>query len=91
MLARGAAPVYDPVMRAVRMALLLGLASVGWGCPRSLDVPSPPPGVQRCTRTSDCNTATCGALRACVGGLCEAPDAGTVVVPCRDAGSPDAG
>lgn len=75
-------------MRRWLRVLLLGLLLCAAGCPRQLDVPEPPDGVQRCSRMEDCNVARCGVLRACVGGLCEAVDAGTVVVPCLDAGGP---
>ncbi|MFW5925575.1 MAG: hypothetical protein ACOCV4_05365 [Myxococcota bacterium] len=72
-------------MRIVAFCVLVLLAAVGQGCPRELDEPETPEGVRRCETLADCNAASCGALRACVGGLCEAPDAGTLVIPCVDA------
>ncbi|MFW6049999.1 MAG: hypothetical protein ACODAU_02425 [Myxococcota bacterium] len=79
-------------MRAVVAvgAVLLGLLAPG--CPREVDEPEIPPGVVRCEVAEDCNHAACGVLRACVGGLCEAADAGSLVIPCTDGGGavPDA-
>lgn len=57
------------------------------GCPEDVDEPDIPPGVVRCEVTADCNELRCGVLRACVAGACEAPDAGTVFIPCQDASS----
>jgi hypothetical protein len=51
-------------------------------CPREVDVPDVPPSAQRCETQDDCNDAACGLLRACVQGICEAADAGSLPVPC---------
>lgn len=52
------------------------------GCPRDVDVPEVPARAQACDTHEDCNDASCGRLRACVDGLCEPPDAGSLGIPC---------
>ncbi|MCA9580880.1 MAG: hypothetical protein KC416_03740 [Myxococcales bacterium] len=47
----------------------------------------PPPGAAiSCETMADCNTSRCGALRACVDGLCEAFP--SIESPCFDASGP---
>lgn len=75
---------YASIVRAAALCVLVLLAAALEGCPRDVEEPETPEGVLRCESLTDCNAATCGALRACVGGLCEAPDAGTLVIPCID-------
>ncbi|MFO0684211.1 MAG: hypothetical protein U0234_19315 [Sandaracinus sp.] len=59
------------MVRAVLPALVLALAALGSGCPRT----DPPPdrmGGMPCTTTADCNPdRTCGEMALCVTGLCE--------------------
>jgi hypothetical protein len=68
--------------RLARPCVLLALALLASGCPEERNAPEPPPDAQRCESFRDCNDNPCGALRACVGGLCES--AQSLVVPCLD-------
>ncbi|MBN8616537.1 MAG: hypothetical protein J0L92_38485 [Deltaproteobacteria bacterium] len=67
--------------RASRLILIaLGVIALG-GCPRELE--PPPAAGDPCATETDCNPSgvTCGALRLCVGGHCEAGQ--SLHVPCR--------
>jgi len=66
----------------VWLVLLLTLGSVVLvGCPRELE--PPPAAGDPCEENAECNPdgLTCGELRLCVGGRCEAER--SLRVPCR--------
>jgi len=65
------------------MLIALALAALS-GCPRDVQAP-PPEDAFPCVAIEDCNASTCGELRACVDGLCEAEP--SLVVPCPGGGS----
>lgn len=67
-------------MRALLWIALAGCLCMG--CPRTRPAPDPLD-AEPCTTYADCNCGPlCGALRACAGGFCEAPDQRSLVVPC---------
>ena len=74
-----------------RVRSLLGCASLlvilfATGCPRQPDAPEPGMGTA-CEQLSDCNpTETCGALKLCVDGFCEAGR--SLIRPCPGSGVP---
>ena len=62
------------------------VALVASGCPRSPDAPESGMGTP-CEQLDDCNPGvTCGALRLCVAGFCEAE--ASLIRPCPGAGDP---
>jgi hypothetical protein len=69
-------------LRAMRPLPWLVLAALALGgCPRELE--PPPAAGDPCVEVSDCNPdgMSCGELRMCVGGRCEAER--SLRVPCR--------
>ena len=67
-----------------RLAIVLALALTG--CPRQVTAPEPM-GTTPCRQLTDCNPgASCGALRLCVEGFCEAEP--SLVRPCPHEGQP---
>ena len=69
-----------------RFAILIALAFSLTGCPKQVSAPEPM-GANPCRQLTDCNPgASCGALRLCVDGFCEAQP--SLVRPCPHAGVP---
>jgi hypothetical protein len=81
-LAEGGRAAYHGPVHRMRWPLLCAVTLLWMGCPRDVEVPDVPSGAERCEAHPDCNEATCGRLRACVDGLCEPPDAGSLAVAC---------
>ena len=84
----------DPRYIRSAMQRLLGpacfflLALAATGCPRAPDAPEPGMGTE-CIQFADCNPGvTCGVLRLCVEGFCEAEGSGSLIRACPGAGDP---
>lgn len=75
------------MLRATLTALVLLATTLLVGCPRDVQVPDPGEDATPCAETADCNAgATCGQLKMCVDGLCEATP--SLAIPCPTAGAP---
>ncbi|MBX3271867.1 MAG: hypothetical protein KF729_16485 [Sandaracinaceae bacterium] len=72
--------------RSIPLALAALAALTLSGCPRTPEAPGPGTGTP-CEQLDDCNPgATCGALRLCVSGFCEAGR--SLIRPCPGEGAP---
>lgn len=63
-----------PLAKAMKTLLGPMVVALTLGCAEDLETPDPPPG-DPCSTLEDCAPAgepVCGALRACVDGVCEA-------------------
>jgi hypothetical protein len=74
-------------LSSVALVLGFGLSALFLGgCPRTPDAPEPLTGTP-CEQLSDCNEGvSCGAMRLCVDGYCEA--GASLMRPCREGGDP---